>query len=248
MFKYLRYLCLLFVMLSAAHAANPIVIQLVTHDLPPYSFINKKGQADGLAMQRVSCALQLLKLPHKIRFVPWARAQMLARKGEADAFFAASQSFERDEYAVLSSVIAPQEWRWYWLKKTTLNPTAADFKSRAHVGSFLGGNMLEWLVKNNYQVTAKPVDNPQLLKMLLAGRVDAILANNLVMDSLVMQAGADNKVTSVLEQNKPLGVYFTKTFLAKNDTNFLPLFNQAMDICVTFSEKPLLSINKPRKK
>ena len=66
MFKYLRYLCLLCVILSLAHAANPVVIQLVTHDLPPYSFINKKGQADGLAMQRVSCVLQLLKLPHKI--------------------------------------------------------------------------------------------------------------------------------------------------------------------------------------
>jgi polar amino acid transport system substrate-binding protein len=67
--------------------------------------------------------------------------------------------------------------------------------------------------------------------MLLAERIDAILANQLVMNALLKEAGAESKVRSVLEQDKPLGVYFSHQFLSQQNGDFMQRFNQALAKC-----------------
>lgn len=223
-----HYLCVL-LMLSSLALAEPI--RLNTHDLSPYSWPTENGQAEGMAVRVVQCAAARLGETVHIQFYPWPRAQSLVREGVDDGFFAASQSAERDQYATLSASIAPQQWRWYLLAGSTLDPLSAEFHRSASVGSFRGGNMLDSLRSRGFQVAAAPTQNENLLDMLLAKRVDAILANHLVMNQLIEQRGLLGQLRSVLDQDKPLGVYFAKTFLQRRPAHFMADWNKAVEAC-----------------
>ena len=206
-------------------------VRLATHELPPYSFTTNAGLQDGVAVKRVKCAFDRIQTPVAIEFLPWARAQVYAREGLADGFFAASQSAERESWAVMSAIIAPQQWRWFLRKDSPLDPKSSGFKQQAGVASFVGANMFTWLRDNGYRVEANPFTNQQLLDMLLSKRLDAILANQLVMESLMAENRVSSDIRSVLEQDKPLGIYFSKAYLAKAGPDFLPRLDRAIQDC-----------------
>ena len=215
---------------------------LTTHNLCPYgcyqnkhsdnssSEHNTKRTFEGIAVSVVDCALNAINQPYEIVVLPWARAQKMVKDGQADGFFSASKQAKRDEYAVFSEVIAEQKWQWYMLKKNPLSPTQADFKQKALVGGFIGANMLSWLEGNNYQIAAKVTNSNVLLELLLKERVDAILANNNVMDALVKNKKIDGKIKRIVNKDKPLAVYFSNEFVAKHPS-FLAAFIQHVVAC-----------------
>jgi polar amino acid transport system substrate-binding protein len=216
-------------------AAKAAVLTLTSHDLPPYSYPSGEGSADGIAVRAVQCSARLVGVPVNIVFVPWKRAQLIVKNGGADGFFAASHSAARDEYAVLSSTIAPQQWVWYLKKDSPLTPGSAEFKERATISSFLGANMHDWLEEQQFKTVNPPQKNANLLAMLLIGRIDAILANRLVMEELLHDAGQAHLVKSALALDKPLGIYFGKSFLKTQAPDYLQRWNAAISKCVTKS-------------
>lgn len=224
------------VLAAAVPAADPAQppgggpVVLATHELCPYGCTGPDGRFDGLALRTTRCAFGRLGVPLEVRVLPWARAQEEARNGAADGFFGASRSAARDEWAVLSTPVAPQQWRWYLLAGNPLDPAQASFREQAAVASYVGANMLAWLEQEGYRVASRPPDTPALLASLVAGRVDAVLANNLVMDRLLAGQGLQQRVRSHLAQDKPLGVYFTRRFLAGRP-GFLAGFDAAVAAC-----------------
>lgn len=229
MFRFILAMSCMFLAASAAAAGT---VRLATHDLPPYGSYQRNGtqKFSGLAVDVVDCIMKRISRPYQLLVVPWARAQRLVQTGEADGFFAASQNLERDAYAVRSQPIAPQEWRWYLLASNMADPLSAEFRQTSSVGSFVGANMLDWLRQNGYKVEASPPTTERLLQMLQLGRVDAILANNLVMDKLLREHKLETAVRSVLQESKPLSVYFSKPFLA-GSPGFLEAFNAQVEPC-----------------
>lgn len=220
------FCCLLLATSLSAHEVN-----LNTHNLAPYStYID--GKISGTAVEVLRCTEKKLEYTAFIISVyPWKRAQHMVKSHASDGFFAASHSAERDEYAVMSNIIAEQQWTWYLAANNTANPNDNTFKQNAIVTSFLGANMQSWLIDNKYRLGSfLPANNEQLLKLLIHDRVDAILANNQVMEKLIQQEGVKDKLRSVTHTNKPLGVYFSKQFLLKRP-HFLDQFNSAVDDC-----------------
>ena len=211
---------------------------LTTHNLYPYGSYPAKDRqkviADdsfkGVAVDQVRCVFKKMDIPLEIQVVPWRRAQLLVQRGLAEGFFAASQKDSRDEYAIKSAVIADQKWNWYLLKGNPLSPQDQSFKESATVGGFLGANMLEWMKEHNYNVTTTPKDTEGLLKMLLAGRVDAVMANNYVMQALLEKHKSENRVKIYLNMNKPLSVYFSKKFV-KTQPMLIDNFNNLIPEC-----------------
>lgn len=199
-------------------------IILTSQDLAPLGFYDEKGKYDGVAVRVVRYALDKMNVEYEINVYPWARAQMMVQHGDADGYFAGSKNAERESYAVMSAIIADQKWVWYQLKDNALNPKEASFKEKATVGSYIGANMLDWLVENKYNVTVKPKDTEMLFKMLLAKRVDAILANNLVAEEIIQRDKLEGQIRLTVEKEQPLGVYFSKKFIEKNP-GFLEKFN-----------------------
>ncbi|MBO2927736.1 substrate-binding periplasmic protein [Metapseudomonas otitidis] len=225
----MRVVMLSILLFAAQLSAEPL--RLLTHDLPPYSFIDERGKADGLAIRPVQCALEKMGVDFSIQFVPWKRAQSMVQEGIADAFFGASRSAERDAYATLSTTIAPQEWCWFLLTGNASDPRSEEFRAHSKVSSFIGANMQDWLQQNGYHAEVVPATNQQLLQMLLSKRLDAILANNLVMTELLRENNAEADVRSVLQLDKPLGVYFSHRALKALPGNFIERFNRAVEAC-----------------
>jgi len=213
-------------------------VVLTTHNLPPYGSYPEQSEgkiiADdhfkGKAVDTVRCVFEKMGIALEIQVLPWKRAQLYVQQGLADGFFAASQKDSRDDYAVMSSVIADQKWNWYLLKSNPLNPEDPSFKEKATVGGFIGANMLQWMNENGYNVIATPKDTELLLKQLLASRVDAVLANNYVMGRLLKAYGVETRVKTYVNQDKPLGVYFSKKFV-NSHPGFMEKFNSLIPEC-----------------
>ena len=211
---------------------------LTTHNLYPYGSYppgeKEKVVADetfeGVAVDRVRCILKKMDTLLEVQVVPWRRAQLLVKRGDADGFFAASQNDSRDEFAVKTKAIADQKWNWYLLKDNPLSPQDQSFKGKASVGGFVGANMLKWMQEQNYNVTAIPKNTEGLLKLLLARRVDAVMANNYVMQAHLQNYEVEDQVKIYLNIDKPLFVYFSKEFL-KSRPIFIEEFNHLIPEC-----------------
>lgn len=63
--------------------------------------------------------------------------------------------------------------------------------------------------------------------MLLGGRVDAVMANNCVMRELLNKFDAMDKVKIYLNKEKPLSVYFSKSFINRYP-EFIERFNSTV--------------------
>jgi len=232
--KSLKYfLCCFF---PFACIAQPQKVTLTAHNLPHYSeYKNSSHQpliADetftGEAVSVVRCVFNALEQPLEIKVLPWKRAQHEVSTGIADGFFAASQSATRDKFAVLSNAIAGQNWTWYYLKNNPLNPDSTNFREKANVGAMLGANMRTWLVDNQYNISMTANTYERLLQALLSKRIDAVLANDRVMDNLTRVHA--KTIKSKLLRSKPVGVYFAKKFIEQYP-GFIGSFNEKIPQC-----------------
>ncbi|MFV0423523.1 substrate-binding periplasmic protein [Oleidesulfovibrio sp.] len=207
--------------LAAAQAPQ---ITLVTHELCPYSYYTVDGTFKGSAVRVVRYALDKMGFQLNLLVTPWSRAQQMVKNGHADGFFAASHNEERDKYATLSATIAEQRWNWYLRADSDLNPDCPTFRPTAHVAAFHGSNMLQWLNSQQFIVKGYPPNTQQLTQMLLAKRIDAMLASDQAMDEIIARNGLERLIRVHTAKDKPLGVYFSKYFLALNP-DFLTIFN-----------------------
>lgn len=209
----------------AATAAD--AVRMTTQEWSPYQVL-ENGTLGGHAVAAVQCVMESIDTPYTIDVLPWARAQLLVEEGQADAFFAASASAKRDAYATLSDSIAPQVWRWYHLKD---NAVDIGNKENLAVGVQLGSNMASWLDSNDYKAVTKLPQSGDLIRVLKAGRVEAVLSNELAFEDDLAAVGESlDQFSSVEHSNRPLAVYFSNTFLAANP-GFLDKFNAAVPSC-----------------
>jgi len=205
-------------------------ITLATQEWAPYQ-TEAGGRRSGIAIDALRCVLDRMGETYHLVFLPWRRAQEEVRAGRVDGFFAASRSAERDEYAVFSTPIAPQVWAWYFPRGTSLRPGDAAFKATAKVSATSGSNMASWLARSGYRMDGETRTLEQLVTMLRARRVDAVLANALTFDEAVRSLGQSPQTfESHVERSEPLGVYFGRQFLDRRP-GFLEAFNDNAPPC-----------------
>jgi polar amino acid transport system substrate-binding protein len=137
----------------------------------------------------------------------------------------------RDEYAVLSAPIAPQVWTWYFPRDAAVQPGDANFKASARVTATSGSNMAAFLGREGYRMEGETRSPEQLVVMLRAGRVDAVLANSVTFDEALRGLGqSPQSFASRVERSEPLGVYFGRHFLQRQP-GFLESFNTHVPFC-----------------
>jgi ABC-type amino acid transport substrate-binding protein len=201
-------------------------LRLTTQEWPPYQVV-ERGALGGSAVAVVECALARIGAGYEITVYPWRRAQQMVRDGGADGFFAASQSAERDGYAVFSTPVAPQVWRWFWRGDRTIDLTDRT----ARVGVIAGSRMHDWLRDNGYTGIEPMESTEAILRLIQLGRVDAVLANDMVFShALTAIGGKESGFASSVHSDRPLGVYFARRFLDRHP-GFLDRFNAASEAC-----------------
>lgn len=155
-----KVILLLYLIFNLFIISNQESIILTTHNLCPYGSYPEGAEvkriADrtftGTAVDLVREVLEIMDIELTLIVVPWERAQQMVISGESDGFFAASQRDERDRFAVMSEIIADQNWNWYLLKNSPWIPDDPSFVTDAKVAGFVGSNMLKWMEDNEYRV------------------------------------------------------------------------------------------------
>ncbi len=74
--------------------ARPLVF--VCEDWPPFEYV-KDDRIQGINVELVGRIMGSLRLPYEIRSYPWARAWMMAQKGQAEAVLSASYHPDREQ-------------------------------------------------------------------------------------------------------------------------------------------------------
>lgn len=77
-----------------ARLARPLVF--VCEDWPPFEYM-KEGRMQGIDVDLVGRIMGTLRLPYEIRSYPWARAWMMAERGQADAVLSVSYHPDREQ-------------------------------------------------------------------------------------------------------------------------------------------------------
>lgn len=224
------YLIIFFSSLSFANQTLPDKVKLSTKLWPPYHFYNDNGDLVGISVKVLQCSFKKLNINLEIEVVPWSRAQQHTQIGISDGFFSASWNAARDKYASRSTDIAPQNWVWYTLKAFEMDPRTDAFKQKAKVVGTRGSNIIHWLKKNNYAISAETTDLDSMVNMISNGRADAFMANELVaINGLTGKVNLDSFKTTIA-RSMPVGVYYNHRFLQKYPS-FLSDFNQSIKMC-----------------
>lgn len=183
----------------------------------------------------VRCAMDTFGRKYTIIKGPWERAQRGTKEGLYNGFFVATKTKERDAYAVFSEPFYAIKWLYVIYKKSGITPDDMTFIDR-RFSADMGSARLSWLEdrynKGDISKRVTAVDtNEQILKMLLANRVDVGLMNDHGFEKSIQNLGIDqDHFQTFILRDTPAGVYFSRHFLNENP-KFLEKFNRAMGNC-----------------
>ena len=224
------FLCL-FLHQSLFALSLPKQVKLSTKEWAPYQYYNDQGKLVGISVTLLECSFERLDIDLIIEVVPWSRAQHHTEFAISDGFFSASWNESRDKYATRSINIAPQNWVWYTLKERQIDTSSIEFKRQATIATTRGSNIAYWLRDNDYNVKAETLDIDSMIKMVLYGRVDALMANDLVSEGTAYSELEMNKLQRTHGRSMPVSVYFGNVFLEKYPS-FLAEINQSIKHCL----------------
>ncbi|WP_068826514.1 transporter substrate-binding domain-containing protein [Pseudomonas sp. BMS12] len=212
---------------TTLHATQASPVRLDTSAEEPYQVV-VDGELSGLSVGVLECIFERLQQPYSIRLTSFSRARQNVSKQVADGFFSSAPDSQVDGYAQLSAPLLIEKWYWYALDPHLLNRPIWDNDLR--IGSVLGSNSLTWLESRGIPVVQKVPRLEQLLALLQRGRIDLLLADGNVMNSLLESSPEEPRVLQRFVRYSPLGVYFSHEFLNQHP-DFLKAFNRQVEGC-----------------
>lgn len=173
---------------SSVFAQSTKTIRLASLEWVPY--VGAELEGEGLSGHIVTAAARQFGSSAKIEYFPWTRAMQLGVKDSNYAgYFPAYYTEERTRTCHFSAPIGRSTVGFAYLKSAPLRwETLQDMRSKriAVVSGFSNGNAFDDLVKQGgLQVDPSPNDMLNLRK-LLAGRVDTVVIDKLVMRYLLL--------------------------------------------------------------
>ena len=184
---------------------------------PPYMF-EKDGKISGTGVELVEKILKEAGIQYEFKICSnYGKALTDLKNEECDGFFLASQSAERDDVAVFSNMVVMNKWCWFYPADKPVNPKDTNFKAEARVGTHLNSNTHKWLQENGYHVTGAPSNIDSILKMLKENRTNVVFLSEAVfLDTLGKVGENPENYKSVLQTEKPFGIYVSKQYVSKN--------------------------------
>lgn len=218
-------LCLI-ILVSPARGAEEL--RLLTNIAPPYQEM-VDGELDGTSMRALDCIMGRMGQSYTVGLAPWLRAREQVRQGIVDGFFSVAPDGEAPVERNLSLPLALE--RWVWVTRDGTAPVLDVKTETRQVAAILGSNPLKWLQGQGLQTDGAARNALQLLRMLSAGRVQAVLMDEAELHAARREAGVDAIGLSVsFQRYAPLGVSFSRVFVAAHP-GFLERFNDQVSHC-----------------
>lgn len=208
-------------------------LYIVTSEWPPYEY-TENGKAVGFATEIIEKVLPKMGYEAKIEFMPWKRATELAKAGEADALFSASQSADRAEFLYYPETpLHPSEYVFF-IRKADVGKlkfdTLEDIKAYK-VGVTRGYSYSDELLKKleEFKNSEEANTDEQNLEKLEGGRIDYFPSDLLVGLTLIKKPGMQDKIT-YLDKRLKVKDYFI-TFSKKSskiNPDFVKKFSEEL--------------------
>jgi len=217
-------------LLSINTASYANEFKLVFAEYKPYSWVDDRGEVVGIEIDVLREAIHdRMRVPVSFQVLPWARAQMLVKQGEADAFVA-FPSEQRKLYTKVSkeavttwgvSIFAPTQG--LHIKELSKIREIAELKSYT-LGSMIGNG---WANKNlaGMDVTWVP-KMEQLIKLVALGRVEALPDSPIVVKFYMRELGLEDEIIEL--SNLMSTTLHLCIGIKSNYLDMLPLFDKTL--------------------
>lgn len=239
---FFRSLCVTATLLASAVVAGAqdlsgMTIRLATQDLPPYQMIlpdsHEAPTLQGIAVDRVICALNTMGLPYEITLTDWSEAQLGTQTGEFDGFFVGSANASRARYSTPSVSVISEDLAWYLPLNSPVNPNDPADALNARYSAKFATSKWRFLMTNGYNVVMRPQNAQSLLNMLLVGDIDVALEYELIFQYYMEQRGiSEDQFIKLPFRTQNMSVHFSNQFLNANPS-FLSRFDTSVEQCAT---------------
>ncbi|HVL76520.1 MAG TPA: transporter substrate-binding domain-containing protein [Noviherbaspirillum sp.] len=162
---------------------------------PPYAYLDPaNGRPSGLDTEIVSAALDAVGQPHEIRLFPWERAKKMLESGQVDAAYQFVGTPERRSQYRLAGPIRNGVTVFMARKDGP-----ADYRTLADLQPYLLGTVHGFAYTEEFdraplRKDGGAVNVEQLLRKLLAGRVDVIVGDRSQLLFLARRMGVAGEV------------------------------------------------------
>ncbi|WP_286220939.1 substrate-binding periplasmic protein [Marinobacter apostichopi] len=166
------------------------VLKVVTTEYPPFEYV-EDGVLQGYDVDTVRTVLQAMGFEPKFQVLPWARAEMMVRRGNADLLFSLTSSPERERHYLFTAPISSARDVLYARKDAGLSWTNYNDLTNLSVGVTAGYSyapeFMAWLRQGQSQVVTMNQENPDLagLRMVAVGRVDIFICEEKACNHLI---------------------------------------------------------------
>ena len=206
-------------------------LRFATALISPYQIMDAEGTLTGRSLPILACTMEALGYEYEVELLPWGRAQKNVELGISDAFFVASQNKVRDSYAQISEPMFSGTRSWFFKAGNKLKIDQDEVRKRINVGTVFGTNMHSMLDSQFENVVTKTTES-ELVELLLAGRIDALLLTDDMFNYTLDQMKLDKaRFDSMVASQRPLGIYFGKHFLTEKP-ELLERFNDVLPACL----------------
>lgn len=218
--------CLLVVGATTVSARD---ISIVTDDWTPYYGKNLKNQ--GFFSAIVKKAFKKSGHNAFISFIPWKRAETLAKKGSEDVLMGAYYLKEREEFFIFSEPIIEASMNLLVMKNSTIT-FDGDFSK---LKKYKIGKVRGYVVSDAFSSAGLKVEEAatlaQNMKKLIAGRIDIVVDSPIVTKALMNKefSQADREAIVSLSPpvvNNPLYLCFSRQI--KDAKTVADKFNAAL--------------------
>lgn len=181
----------------------------------PYTYL-EDGVLKGTGVEKVSATLDTLPVKYEITYISnYSKLLKALKKDQIQGFFLATQNPERDKYAILASPIEYNNWAWFTLKSSPLNPEQSAFKLEAKVATIGKTNTYRWLIRHGYRVHS--YKNTQLPDLLLSKNIDGVFVAEKVFEDVCKESNIDlNHFKKSIKVARPFSIYLSKRYLSNN--------------------------------
>lgn len=186
----------LFTTLTLSLAIPAWALHFVTEDSPPFNMM-EKGEVSGISSLIVREALKRSGVEGHFTILPWARAQLLARKHADTCMYSAVRTPEREPHFVWIGPLAEDQIALFARRDNPVQLGNLADARHYRVGSYLGDAYGNHVERQGVSLDRAPADANNLPK-LMSGHIDLWVAGSIVGTFRARQAGLADQVKLVL--------------------------------------------------
>lgn len=189
------FLIAMLLSLCVTHSALSRSLHLVTEPWTPFVFV-KDGKPTGVDFDVVQSVFEQMGIDIHIEFMPWRRCLSMIREGEADAVLDVAKNADRMTYIHFPSEhLSSSNSNIFYLNNKPLTYNSLADLSGMTVGTQFGYSYsAEFDKADNF--TKEPVSDIAFnIRKLMAGRIDAFIANRVFGEQAVHKKGLGNVIS-----------------------------------------------------